>query len=92
MSRKQNVNIGDNLQVRCYQIGEDGQEIEKKKHEIDINKLFSNTYFLVFFIILSIALIIFGVYIFKALTNKKWFGGTTNAAVISGGFLKKGRR
>lgn len=63
------VFVGDNLEVRCYEEGE--SEVEKKKIEFDLNALFSNTYFIILFVFLSIALIIFVIYFIRTIMKQK---------------------
>ena len=78
------INIGDNVQVRCYAEGSNGKAKKKVKMNLDFNKLLSNTYFLVFAIILIVLLIIFFLFIFRSLMNSKY--------VSSPNTIKGGRR
>lgn len=78
------INIGDNVQVKCYAQGTNGEAKKKGKINLDFNKLLSNTYFLVFVIILIVLLIIFFLLIFRNFMNSKYVSPTST--------IKGGRR
>lgn len=76
------INIGDNVEVKCYAKGTNGESKKKGKINIDFNKLLSNTYFLVFVIILIVLLIIFFLFIFRSFMTSKF---VSQSAPIKGG-------